>query len=181
MFYNGWLGYGSNVVTGMLIEPTDTGYTRRPFILGSLDSGIVSDVGGGTVGPAVTAWGVIGYMGLFDAQAGGNLLLWGALPLPLTVIANGTITSGSGANRLFFPDLQTTERRTQVWPAGVSVAQTSDGRILTSGVPIQVANAQLGPQKPIFGTGVTMAELPIIQQTAGSGLLWNNGGVISVS
>ena len=47
MFFNGWLGYGTNVTAGVLAEPADSGYVRRPFVLGSLDSGIVSDIGSG--------------------------------------------------------------------------------------------------------------------------------------
>ena len=181
MFFNGWLGYGTNVTGGLLTEPTDSGYARRLFALGSIDNGIVSDVGSGTVGPAVTPWGVISYMGLFDAQTGGNLLLWLALPVPLTIGTNGTITSGTGANRFFFSDLQAVGRNTHVWPADAPVAQTPDGRILTAGISLQVINMQLAAQGQSFGTAVTMASLPVTQQATGSGLLWNNGGVISVS
>ena len=180
-FFSGWLGYGTVIAAGVLVEPTDSGYVRRPFILGNMDNGIVSDVGSGTVGPAVAAWGTIGYMGLFDAQAGGNLLLWLPLPQPITVLANGTITSGTGANRLLFPDLQAGEHITQVWPASARVAQTFDGRILTAGVSLQVTGGQLAAQTQTLGTTVTMAGLPTAQQTTGSGLLWNNGGVISIS
>ncbi len=181
MFFNGWLGYGASVTGGLLTEPPDSGYARRPFTLGNIDSGIVSDVGSGTVGPAMAPWGAIGYMGLFDAQSGGNLLLWGALPVPLTIMANATITSGTGANRFFFPDLQVAGRNAYVWPAGAPVAQTPDGRILTAGISLQVVNMQLAAQRQNFGTAVTMAGLPVAQQSAGSGLLWNNGGIISVS
>ena len=181
IFFSGWLGYGTAVTAGVLAEPADSGYVRRPFILGDIDSGIVKDVGSGTVGPAVTAWGAVGYMGLFDVQVGGNLLLWLPLPQPIMVASNGTITSGTGANRFLFPDLQTAGRNTHVWPAGAPVAQTFDGRVLIAGVSLQVTAGRLAAQTQTFGATVTMAGLPAIQQTPGSGLLWNNGGVISVS
>ena len=181
MFFNGWLGYGTSITAGVLAEPADSGYVRRPFVLGSLDSGIVSDVGSGTVGPAVVPWGMIGFMGMFDAQMGGNLLLWTNLATPIAVPANHTITSGTTASHFLFPDLREAPYNTHVWPIGASVARTHDGRILIAGVPLQATNGQLAAQTQAFGTMVTMASLPTTQQTAGSGLLWNNGGVISVS
>ena len=181
MFFNGWIGYGTNVAAGVLAEPVDGGYLRRPFVLGTMDHGIVGDVGSGTVGPAVAAWGVIGYMGLFDAQVGGNLLLWAPLPVPIAVLANGTITSGTNANRLRFPDLQADDHATHLWPVGAPVARTADGRVLIAGVPLQVTDMRLAAQSQTFGAAVTMAALPPTQQAAGSGLLWNNGGIISVS
>ena len=181
MFFNGWLGYGTNVMAGVLAEPVDNGYVRRPFMLGNLDSGIVSDMGSGTVGPAVTPWGVIGFTGVFDAQVGGNLLLWMSLPTPITVPANHTITSGTTVTHFLFPELREAPYNTHVWPTGAPVARTHDGRILIAGVPLQATNGQLAAQNQAFGSAVTMASLPTIQQTAGSGLLWNNGGVISVS
>ncbi len=180
-FFNGWLGYGTGVTAGLLLEPSDSGYMRRPYVLGNMDSGIVSDVGSGTVGPAAGPWGTIGFMGLFDAQIGGNLLLWLALRHPLKVVANGTITSGTGVNRFFFPDLQTASRSTFIWPAGAPVAQMPDGRLAVAGVSLQIINAQLSVQTQVLGTAVTMGGLPTVQQITGSGLLWNNGGVISVS
>ena len=180
-FFNGWLGYGTSVTAGVLAEPADNGYMRRPFVLGSVDNGIVSDIGKGTVGPAVTSWGVIGFSGLFDAQIGGNLLLWMTLPNPINVLPNRTITSGAMTSHFLFPDLRNASYNTHAWPVGAPVAQTHDGRILTAGVPLQATNGQLAAQSQIFGTAVTMAVLPTTQQSVGSGLLWNNGGVISVS
>ena len=181
MFFNGWLGYGTSVTAGVLAEPADGGYVRRPFVLGNVDSGIVTDVGSGTVGPAAKPWGVISFMGMFDAQVGGNLLLWTALPTPIAVQTNHTITTGTTVSHFLFPDLGEAPYSTHVWPAGASVARTHDGRVLIAGVPLQATNGQLAAQNQAFGTAVTMAALPTIQQAAGSGLLWNNGGVISVS
>ena len=66
------------------------------------------------------------------------------------------------------------------WPAGVVVAQAPDGRGLTAGVAIEVAGGQLSAQAPAFGTTVTMGGLPTAPPS-GSGLLWNNGGVISIA
>lgn len=181
IFFSGWIGYGTAMQGGNLVEPTDTGYARRPFILGDLDSGIVSDVGSGTVGPAAAAWGSIGFEALFDAQVGGNLLLWVPMRVPLPVGVGGTITSGTGRHRFFFPDLQNGVRSTFVWPAGAQVARTGEDRILTAGVPLQFAGGQLAAQAATFGVAVTMASLPAAQPTSGTGLLWNNGGIISIA
>ena len=181
IFFNGWIGYGSAVQAGVLAEPADAAYARRPFVLGDLDNGIVADVGGGTVGPAGAAWGAIGFAALFDAQTGGNLLLWFPLPVPVAVQAGGTITSGGGGNRFRFPDLQGGSFRTHLWPAGTVVAGTPDGRLLTAGVSLQVSGGTLGAQASVFGTGVVMASLPAAQPTVGSGQLWNNGGIISIA
>ena len=101
--------------------------------------------------------------------------------MPITVLANQTITSGTTVSQFLFPDLKEAPYNTHVWPSGTSVARTHDGRILIAGVPLQATNGQLGAQKQAFGNAVTMASLPTTQQTGGSGLLWNNGGVISVS
>lgn len=181
IFFNGWLGYGTAVQNGSLLEPTDSSYSRRPFVLGDIDSGIVSDVGSGTVGPAAVAWGSIGYAGIFDTNVSGNLLLWMPIQLPVLVTLGGTITSGSGGNRFFFPDLQGSHRSTYVWPAGASVARTFDGRFLTAGVALQVTGGQLAAQAQTFGTTVTMGTLPAAQPVSGTGLLWNNGGIISIA
>ncbi len=185
IFFNGWIGYGTAVQAGVLTEPADQAYARRPFVLGDLDSGIVADVGGGTVGPASTAWGSLGFAGLFDAQAAGNLLLWFALRSPVTVKAGGTITSGGGGgvggHRFYFPDLQAYPLRSHLWPAGSVVASTSEGRLLTAGVALQASGGLLSAQTPVFGTGVVMASLPAAQPATGSGQLWNNGGIISIA
>ena len=181
IFFSGWIGYGTAMLGATLVEPTDTGYARRAFVLGDLDSGIVSDVGSGTVGPAVAAWGNIGFEALFDAQVGGNLLLWMPMRAQLQIGVGGTITSGTGKHRLFFPDLQSGVRSTFVWPSGAQVARTSEDRVLTAGVPLQFAAGQLAAQTTTFGVAVTMASLPAAQPTSGTGLLWNNGGIISIA
>ncbi len=181
IFFSGWIGYGTAMQGGSLVEPTDTGYARCPFVLGDLDSGIVSDVGSGTVGPAVAAWGSISFEALFDAQVGGNLLLWMPMRVPVPVGVGRTITSGTGRHRFFFPDLQSGVRSTFVWPAGAQVARTSEDRVLTAGVPLQFAGGHLAAQTATFGVAVTMASLPAAQPTSGTGLLWNNGGIISIA
>lgn len=181
IFFNGWLGYGSAVTAGVLAEPTDTAYLRRPIVLGAMNNGVVADVGSGTVGPAAIAWGSIGFMALFDAPSAGNMLLWLPLLVPIVGRAGNTITSGDGGNSFNFSDLRAGATATRVWPAGCVVATTTDGRPLTAGVPLQATAGVLSAQVLAFGSTVTMASLPQAQPTTGSGQLWNNGGVISVA
>lgn len=180
-FFSGWIGYGSAVQAGVLAEPSDPAYLRRPYTLGDIDSGMVRDVGSGTVGPAGASWGAVGFAALFDAQTGGNLLLWFPLQVSITVGVGGTITGAGSANQFFFPDLQTGARATTVWPVGAPVGRTSEGRVLTAGVPLQAIAGQLSAQTTAFGTNVTMASLPAAQPQTGTGQLWNNGGIISVA
>ena len=181
IFFNGWLGYGTAIQAGVLAEPADPAYVRRPLVLGDVDSGLVADVGSGTVGPASLAWGSIGFAGLFDAQTGGNLVLWFPLRAPIAVQAGGTITSSGGGHRFYFPDLQASSARIHLWPAGSAVANTPDLRPVVAGVALQVVGATLGVQASVFGTNVMMANLPGAQPAFGSGQLWNNGGIISVA
>ena len=181
VFFNGWLGYGTAVNGGALAEPLDPAYVRRPVILGDMNSGVVGDVGGGTVGPATADWGMIGFMALFDAQISGNMLLWLPLPTPIAVRVGNTITTGNGGNSFRFGELQNGSFATRLWPAGSIVARTSDGRSLTAGLPLQATGGVLSAQALAFGSTVTMAALPQAQPTTGTGQLWNNGGVISVA
>jgi hypothetical protein len=120
-------------------------------------------------------------MALFDSQSGGNLLLWLPLPMPLTIQAGGTITSSRGSNRFYFPDLQGNVGQTRVWPGGSVIGKTPDGRAIISGVPLQFTAGILAAQASIFSATVTMAGLPASQPASGTGQLWNNGGIISVT
>ncbi|NPD67864.1 hypothetical protein HN018_10845 [Lichenicola cladoniae] len=181
IFFSGWLGYGLVVQAGILTEPIDPSYARRPFVLRDVDNGIVRNIGGGTVGPATAAWGRIGFMALFDAQAGGNMLLWLPLPVPLVVGTGNTITMAGGSSSFLFSDIQAGRNATFTWPAGSVVARTPDGRVLTAGVPLQSTGGLLSAQVLTFGSTVTMAALPLAQPASGTSQLWNNGGVISIS
>lgn len=176
----GWLGYGSSVSAGGFIEPADVNYARRPITLGSLDQTILVDLVGGTVGPAGTAWGTISYIGIFDAQIGGNLLLWLLTSSPVQVLAGTTISASAGSLQMLFRELGGSAP-VRSWPSGAVVAMTPDGRPVSVGVPLQLSGGVISAQVPTFGTTVSMASLPQSQPAGGTGQLWNNGGVISVA
>ncbi len=177
---NGWLGYGTAVQGGVLVEPTDSGYVRRPFVLGDLNQGNVSDVGSGTVGPAVTSWGTVMFLGIYDSQSRGNLLFWLPLPAPITVGAGASVSSIGGSLRFVVADLRNANA-VRTWPAGATLGVTPDGRTLTAGVGLQFTGGVLTAQATTFGATIVMASLPSAQPATGSGQLWNNGGVISVA
>lgn len=177
---NGWLGYGTSVQAGVLSEPTDSSYGRRSLALGDLNGGITSDVGAGTVGPAGTAWGTLGFIGIYDSQSSGNLLFWMPLPHPVVIVAGTTISTQGGSLNFLFTDLRTSAS-IRLWPAGAVIGITPDGRQVISGVALQFAGGSLSAQSQTFGPTIVMATLPQTQPTAGSGQLWNNGGVISIA
>ncbi len=177
---NGWLGYGSSVQAGILSEPTDPSYGRRPFVLGDLNGGTTSDVGSGTAGPAGTAWGTLNFVGVFDSPSAGSLLFWMPLQHPVVIGAGATISTQGGSFNLSFTDLRNLGS-IRLWPAGAVIATTPDGRQVISGVALQFSGGSLSAQSQAFGSTVVMAMLPQAEPAAGSGQLWNNGGVISIA
>ena len=179
-FFSGWIGYGAAVQGGVLQEPADVAYARRPIVFAPLQNGMTFDVNSGTVGPSSAAWGTLSFAGLFDAMSGGNLLVVFPLSLPVVIGAGATYTTGPGTN-LVSGCGTPADRATHLFPAGTMVGVTPDGRMLVANIPLQLNNGVLSAQSSTFGSTVTMATLPSQSPGAGSGQLWNNGGVISVS
>ena len=179
-FFSGWIGYGTGLQTGVLQEPTDNAYSRRPIRFSVLENGLAFDLGSGTVGPSSVAWGTLTVAGLFDMVVGGNLLVFFPLMVPALVNAGATYTTASGTNVVFGRDLRDNSG-TRVFPAGTVIGLTPDGRSVTANLPVQVSNGVLSAQSLTFGATVTMATLPSQAAGTGSGQLWNNGGIIAVS
>ncbi len=179
-FFSGWIGYGAGVQASVLQEPVDTAYSRRSIVFAPLQSGTSFDMNSGTVGPSSAAWGTLSYAGLFDAASSGNLLVVFPLLLPVTIGLGATYTTGPGTNlitRCGTPD----GLATHLFPAGTTVGVTPDGRVLLANIPLQLSSGVLSPQSSTFGATVTMATLPSQSPSVGSGQLWNNGGIISIS
>ncbi len=179
-FFSGWIGYGAAVQGGVLQEPADAAYARRPILFAPLQNGMTFDVNSGTVGPSSTAWGTLSIAGLFDAVSGGNLLVVFPLLLPVTVGISATYTTGPGTN-LVSGCGTSGGLATHLFPAGTMVGVTPDGRMLVANIPLQLSSGVLSAQSLTFGATVTMATLPSQSPSAGSGQLWNNGGIISVA
>ena len=179
-FFSGWIGYGTSLQTGILQEPADNTYIRRPIQFSALQSGTTFDLSGGTVGPSSVAWGTLTVAGLFDAVSGGNLLASFPLIVPVLIKARMTYTTGPGANLLSGHDLRD-GTSIRAFPAGTAIGFTPDGRNVIANLPLQVTGGVLSAQSLTFGTTVTMATLPIQASVTGSGQLWNNGGIVAVS
>jgi len=180
-FFKGWMGYGNWSQSSGLVEPADATYQRRPAQFDILSDGVVGDTQAGTVGPAVSPWGQIAHVGLFDALTGGNLLLWYSLPRPITIQAGQSHSSSPGTHVLLLNDLREMMSVTRGWPSATMIGRHKDGRPVMTGVTVQIAGGLLTVQSPVLGNLVTMSNLPVLQPAGGSGLLWNNGGVISVA
>ena len=179
-FFGGWIGYGTAVQTGVLLEPADSAYTRRPIRFSVLENGLAFDVGGGTVGPASTSWGTLNFAGLFDSATAGNLLLVFPIAFPTTITAGLTYTTRPGSNVIFGRNLGTGSG-TQSFPAGTPIGSAPDGRQFVAVLPLQISGGVLSAQSLTFGNTVTMATLPGQAPVSGSGQLWNNGGVVAVA
>ena len=179
-FFAGWIGYGLTVQGGAMSEPVDPGYARRQIQFSPLQSGTCFDTGGGTCGPASASWGILAFAALFDAVTAGNLLLWWPLALPAPVAAGGTYTTSMGSNILFFRSLGQGPDVAGL-PAGSTVAVMPDGRLAATGVASQVIHGVMSASPAAFGSTVLLPALPAAASTAGSGQLWNDGGVVAIS
>lgn len=176
-FFSGWIGYGTLVSNGVLQEPADATYARRTILFSMLENRMAFDIGSGTVGPSSVAWGTLTFAGLFDAVSGGNLLVFFPLAVPITIGIGTTYTTGPGSNVVSGGNLHST----QTFPSGTAIGATPDGRQLVSNLPLQISNGVLMAQSLNFGATVSMSTLPSQAPAAGSGQLWNNGGIIAVA
>ena len=179
-FFSGWIGYGLTINGSALVEPADAAYARRRIQFSALQNGTCFDTGSGTCGPSSNAWGTLAFAALFDAAAAGNLLLWWPLSLPAAIAAGSTYTTGLRANTLFFRSLKEGPDVAS-FPAGSTVGVTPDGRSIGTGIALQVVGGVLSANPTAFGATVVMPALPATASTAGSGQLWNDGGVVAVS
>jgi hypothetical protein len=63
-------------------------YVRQVVSFGAASSGSSSNVSAISYDQATTDWGTIGWVGLYDAATGGNLLYYGALDTATTIDTN---------------------------------------------------------------------------------------------
>ena len=179
-FFSGWIGYGTTIQAGVLQEPADGAYMRRPIRFSAIENGLTFDITSGTVGPSSAVWGILTCAGLFDAVSGGNLLVFFPLMVPVAVGVGATYTTGPGNNVISGHDLRNAPG-TQAFPAGTVIGASRDGRPVTANLAVQVSGGVLAAQTATFGTTVTMSTLPSQAPAAGNGRLWNNGGIIALS
>ena len=102
----GFAALGTAASTGFT-EISGGGYARQPLLLVPVDADVMINQGGMTFGPDTsTAWGAITTVGVFDAAAGGNLLLFWPLSQPPYGASSGTVTFAAGALLLHLERVQ---------------------------------------------------------------------------
>jgi hypothetical protein len=82
------LGTGGSDAGGVLGEPTGTGYTRQPVTF--FGTGMQYNISQVRFS-FTTAPGTLTHVGVFDAQAAGNPLLWAPLATPVTLNGAGIV------------------------------------------------------------------------------------------
>jgi hypothetical protein len=82
------LGTGGSDAGGVLGEPTGTGYTRQPVTF--FGTGMQYNISQVRFS-FTTAPGTLTHVGVFDAQASGNPLLWAPLATPVTLNGAGIV------------------------------------------------------------------------------------------
>ncbi len=179
-FFSGWIGFGSGLTSLTLTEPTDTGYVRRPITYAPIDGACVRDISAGSVGPATIAWTSLYLAGLFDAQADGNLLAVIPMAPPLTAGVGQTITTSQQFSFRISASSEISPLTTMTWLAGSELGKTSRGSVITACSNLQLSGGTLAAI-PIAQSIFSASSLPSVAPAAGSGQLWNNGGVICIA
>jgi hypothetical protein len=66
-FISGYLGLGTAVVSGVIIEPSSgAGYTRQPISFDKVVGGVTLNVVNGVFGPVTDSWGTLSLFQVFD-------------------------------------------------------------------------------------------------------------------
>ncbi len=178
-FFVGWLGYGSSLQSLRLVEPSDPSYARRPILYGPLNGVDVVDESTGSIGPAGQPWVGLDYAGLFDAAMAGNQIAAIRLTRPVSISAGGTLTD-SGRFGFTLAQMGNGYTATSSWVAGSTLGWTIDGSAVVACSNLQLSGGSLA----VIGnptSAMTLAGLPVVAPASGSGLLWNNGGVICIA
>ena len=169
-FFSGWLGIGTALLANAVTEPADTAYVRRPIVFGPLFGNRAQDVGPGTIGPAVQDWGTLIVAGLAT---------W-TLAQPLRLAPGRTWTTGGQFAITLSGDPATSPLVQRSWVAGSQIGTTPHGAPVVARQNLQLAGGQLS----FLGGGgavQSLGNLPNVSPPAGSGVLWNNGGVICIA
>jgi hypothetical protein len=77
-------------------EVSGGGYQRQPVTLSPASEGTTSNSADITFPTATSSWGTIVAVGIFDAQTGGNLLMWANLTQSKTVDSGDTFKINAG-------------------------------------------------------------------------------------
>ena len=77
-------------------NPTYTGYARKAITFAAAGSRAIAQTGVVTFDPCTLGTSTVTYFGIWDQLSGGNLMAYGALSVPKTIVANNTPTVASG-------------------------------------------------------------------------------------
>ena len=77
-------------------EVSGASYTRKAVTFGPASGGICTNNAAIIYNQATTAWGTVGWVGVYDAVTGGNLLYHGALASPVVIAINTILTIQMG-------------------------------------------------------------------------------------
>ncbi len=77
-------------------ELSGNGYARQAVTYGAALNGSISNDSAITFPTATGAWGLVGYIGVFDAATGGNLLYHDALSTAKQIDSGDTLSFGIG-------------------------------------------------------------------------------------
>ena len=179
-FFSGWVGFGSALTSATLVEPTETAYLRRTISYAPVDGATVRDISAGSIGPATIGWPELSLAGLFDAQRGGNLLAVIPITPPLNVLAGGTITTSQQFSFRLSASGEVSSLTAMTWLAGSELGRTSEGSGVTACSNLQLSRGVLSAV-PAPQSSLALSSLPSVSPAAGSGQLWNNGGVICIA
>ena len=179
-FFSGWLGFGSSLDGFVITEPSDPAYVRRAISYGPLDGQYVRDVSAGSIGPASSAWATLLVAGLFDAQSGGDLLAVIPLARPCNVGVGGTVTNAQQFGFRLSACGELSPATTLSWFAGSELGTTDAGFSVVACSSLQLSHGTLKAVSA-SSSGLSISSLPAAPPAAGSGQLWNNGGVICIA
>lgn len=179
-FFSGWIGFGTGGSGNPVMEPVDSAYVRRPILYGPLAGRTAPDISSGSVGPAMVAWPPLTTAGLFNQPSGGNLLAWWSLQRPVLIAIGATFTTANQFG-LTLTTAPLSSDAPLVWWAGTLVGRTACGNPILAAQNLQVTSGVLSQLPSTAGGALSLTSLPTIAPASGSGVVWNNGGVICVA
>lgn len=170
-FFSGYLAKGSG--SGSFVEINYPGYARQPVTFGPMANGQTGNVDQ-VAFTASAPWLPVTQDALFDAN--GNALLWWPTANTVTLGAGQSLNITPGAIRLFFAAIASAPNTILQISVGSVPAIKPGGLSVTALAALQVASGALS----LAGGGSSLTGLPTTLPSS-SGVLWNNGGLISIS
>lgn len=169
-FFSGYLakGYGSS----SFVEINYPGYARQQVDFRPMSIGLTTNAAR-VAFSATQPWLPITQTALFDVY--GNPFLWWNMPAPVTLGAGQSSVSNPGDIALYFDAAAQAPTATLQYGIGAQVGILPGGIAVTALAPVQIVNGVLS-----MAGGLSVSTLPTTLPSS-PGIVWNNGGMISVS